>query len=481
MTNMEPWAKEWLEKQRNTGVKCLEVKRRGTRYYVYHSTTHWDKKSKKAIKTSKYLGKLDREKGLIKSQERHQNRSTETRSSEIKSVMEYGNSALLHEAMKDLEPLLIEGFPENWEEIYALSKLRVTGNVPLKRADSAWQKLYNIESIDPNLKPKNLSKVLHNVGTNREGQRVVFKRLLDQSEQLVYDLSYMFSRSVSMSQAERGYNKDRIHIPQINIALLCSVDTGLPTMIRSLPGSVKDVTTLCNSLLELDIRHKVLILDRGFFSEDVLNFLNGSKISYIIPARRNSHYYDTRIHLDEHFRYHERLIRCGSRKCENKYLYLFEDQVLMLEERNTLYDKLDVGKINKVELREEMKKSGRILIISNRKMTEQEAYELYKRRENVEKMFDTYKSTLSADRLYLQDDESVFGHVFIAFLSLYAYCKLELLLKKAGLNKKTTPLDLIFEFGKVYYINFGESGKVMEVPKKIRDFERMLGLNLFPT
>ena len=153
----------------------------------------------------------------------------------------------------------------------------------------------------------------------------------------------------------------------------------------------------------------------------------------------------------------------------------------MLEERNTLYDKLDVGKINKVELREEMKKSGRILIISNRKMTEQEAYELYKRRENVEKMFDTYKSTLSADRLYLQDDESVFGHVFIAFLSLYAYCKLELLLKKAGLNKKTTPLDLIFEFGKVYYINFGESGKVMEVPKKIRDFERMLGLNLFPT
>ena len=96
-------------------------------------------------------------------------------------------------------------------------------------------------------------------------------------------------------------------------------------------------------------------------------------------------------------------------------------------------------------------------------------------------MFDTYKSTLSADRLYLQDDESVLGHVFIAFLSLYAYCKLELLLKKAGLNKKITPLDLIFEFSKVYYINFGESGKVMEIPKKIRDIEAKLGLNIFPT
>jgi len=34
----------------------------------------------------------------------------------------------------------------------------------------------------------------------------------------------------------------------------------------------------------------------------------------------------------------------------------------MLEERDTLYDKLDAGKITKVELHEEMKKSGRILI-----------------------------------------------------------------------------------------------------------------------
>ena len=308
--------------------------------------------------------------------------------------------------------------------------------------------------------------MLHNVGVNREGQSVVFKSLLDHSQQLVYDLSYMFSRSMSISQAEKGYNKDKIHVPQINIALLCSADTGLPTMIRSLPGSVKDIATLCNSILELDIRGKLLILDRGFFSEDVFMFLDGRKISYLIPARRNSHYYDTRIHLNGHFRYHDRLIKCGSRKIGDKYLYLFEDQVLLFEEQNTLYNDLDKGKIAKNELQEEMKKAGRILILSNQEMTEQEAYELYKRRESVEKMFDTYKSTLSADRLYLQDDESVFGHVFIAFLSLYAYCKLESLLKKAELNKKMTPIDLLFEFSKVYHIDFGECGKVMEIPKE---------------
>ena len=81
----------------------------------------------------------------------------------------------------------------------------------------------------------------------------------------------------------------------------------------------------------------------------------------------------------------------------------------------------------------------------------------------------------------MHDDESVFGHVFIAFLSLYAYCKLELLLKKAGANKKMTPDDLLFKFSKVYHIDFGEHGKIMEVPKKIRDIEAKLGLNIFPT
>ena len=128
---------------------------------------------------------------------------------------------------------------------------------PLKRAESSWQKLYNVESIEPDLRPNSLSKMLHNVGMNREGQELVFKSLLDQSPQLVYDLSSMFSRSMNISQAEKGYNKDKIHVPQINIALLCNADSGLPTMIRSLPGSVKDIATLCNSIQELDIREQI--------------------------------------------------------------------------------------------------------------------------------------------------------------------------------------------------------------------------------
>ena len=108
--------------------------------------------------------------------------------------------------------------------------LGVSGNVPLKRAKDAWAKLYNAENIHPSLNQNNLTRVMRDVGVNRAGQNVLFKELADMSNRLVYDLSSMFSRSMSTNQAEKGYNKDKIQVPQINLALLCSADTGLPTI-----------------------------------------------------------------------------------------------------------------------------------------------------------------------------------------------------------------------------------------------------------
>jgi len=472
---MDKWAKNWLEEQREQGTKCLEIKVIGKNHYVYHSTTYWDKELKKPRKTSKYIGKLDKDDGLIESRKRKK-----LISSDIRNVTEYGNSMVLHESMKTLKPLLMDAFPDCWEEIYSLAMVRINGYVPMKRAKESWDKLYNAEHIDPHLNPKNLSKVLHRVGINRVGQNVIFKKLTDQSNQLVYDLSSVFTRSMSIAQAEKGYNKNHLHVPQINLALLCSADTSLPAMIRSIPGSVRDITTLYNSIKEIDVKGKTLNLDRGFFSDDTMEFLEGMDMSYILSTRRNSRHYENRIHLNEHFTYHKRLIRCGKKRFDNYTLYLFDDQDLKLEEQKTLYKKLDEGKINKKQLNEKMKRAGQILIVSNMDVEEYEVFELFKKRESVEKMFDTYKTVLDADKLYLQSDESVFGHVFISFISLYIHCTIENLLKKAGLNSKITPIDLLHKYSRVYHIDLKEGGLITEVPKKVQELDEKLGLEIFP-
>ena len=243
-------------------------------------------------------------------------------------------------------------------------------------------------------------------------------------------------------------------------------------MIRALPGSVRDITSIYNGVKEID-SHVILILDRGFFSVDVVKFLL-DKTSFVIPARRNSKLYEEEIDVKDHFFYRERLIKCGKtgkeikgeRKKKSYYLYLFEDVTLRAEEEITLYKKHDKGKISKEEIEKGLKRAGKILIISDLDKEPEDIFLMYKQREGVEKAFDVYKNVLNADKMYLQDNESVFGLLFVSFLSLYGYCKLQCMLREKGMLNKVSPMDLMDEYAKVYKVEYGDKELMSEVPKK---------------
>jgi transposase len=324
-----------------------------------------------------------------------------------------------------------------------------------------------------------LSHVLRAAGSDSHAQDSVFKALSEKDKDLVYDLSTVLTRS-SINFAELGYNKDKIHVPQINIALFCSLETGLPTMIRTIPGSVRDIKSLYNSIIEAKKEGGTIILDRGFFSKDAIKFLLEKKMSFILPARRNSRLYETGTDLNNHLFYHKRLIKCGKTKIDEMFLYLYEDQQLMLEENITLYQKLDDGKIDADRLSEAQERAGKILIVSNLDLDEKSIFMQYKSRDRIEKLFDTYKNVLQADKLYLQDNESVFGHIFISFLSLYAYTKIEMALKKADLLSKQSPIDILLELSKVYLVELNDCNLISEIPRKLEKLDEKLGLNLFP-
>jgi transposase len=468
---MEAWVHEWVQAKRGDGERGIEIKRFGNSYYVYRSTTFWDKEAKKRRKRSIYLGKLDKERGFIE---------REIPSFKPKSVRQYGNAMVLHRAMADILPLLRESFDKHWQEIYALAITRMLGMTPLKRVESMWERLYDPNKLTPKLSPKLLATILRDVGTDWSGQSSIFRELARNGRQFVYDLSVVFTRSEGVNFAELGYNKDHMYLPQIQLALLYAVDTGLPTMIRALPGSVKDITTLTASLGDVEIKGKILILDRGFYSEDVVALLLQREIAFLLPARRNSPLYEVRIHLTKHFFYRDRLIRYGKRRHEGYFLYLFEDAVLRMEEEKTLYKRLDERKTTREELETGRKVAGRILILSCLDREGEEMFMMYKQRGHVETQFDSYKNVLHADRMYLQDDESVFGHLFISFLALYGYCKLEKELKKAGLLQRFSPADVLEEFSKVYLFTDGTREVVSEIPRKVADLEAKLGGDVFP-
>jgi transposase len=105
---------------------------------------------------------------------------------------------------------------------------------------------------------------------------------------------------------------------------------------------------------------------------------------------------------------------------------------------------------------------------------------LYKSRDRIEKLFDSYKNILEADRLYLQDNDTVFGHIFVSFLSLFAYSKLEIMLKKADIIDRYSPKDLLLEFSKIYMVKTDAGNIISDIPKKVERLEELLKLDLFP-
>lgn len=122
-----------------------------------------------------------------------------------------------------------------------MALVRVMGYVPLKRVKAVWEELYNVLDVSPSLNPKNSSAMLREVGLDRDGQNAVSNQLVS-GENFAYDLSVAFTRSAS-NFGEAGYNKNKIHILQINIALLYSTES-LLAMVKALPGSARDISSI---------------------------------------------------------------------------------------------------------------------------------------------------------------------------------------------------------------------------------------------
>ena len=472
---MEEWVRAWLENSRKQGEKCLEIKYIQNKPYVYRSTSVYNKATKSPKKVSTYLGRLTKEDGLIAKGTRG------SRSVELpRSIHEYGNAALLVEEFRDLLPILQDAFPTCWQEMVALTFTRVTGYLPLSRVGDAWEKLDNVLEISADCDPRTLSRVLTAVGGDRAGQQAVFQYLSSQARQMVYDLSFIFSSSDTVNLAEFGYNAEGVWLPQVNIALFSATDTGLPVMIRALPGSVRDVTTLLRSLREIDRSQIILVLDRGFVSDQNEKTLIEEKIPFILPQRRNSTRYLTRIHLTDHFFYHKRLIHAGKRETNGLTLYLFEDADLAVEEHETLYHLFDEGEIDRETLKRRLKRAGRILILSSIATEPQEIYETYKSRNLVESHFAAFKGLIQADKLYLRDATAVFGHVFIGFLCLYLYCQILNRIKRAGLSAHLSPQGLLLKLSKVYAVTGDEKRWITEVPKKVLQVTKKINLDIVP-
>lgn len=470
---MEEWVRVWLEEQRRKGERCLEIKEIQGRPYVYRSTSVYDRATRSPKKVSTYLGRLTREHGFIA-------RGKKTPDSPMypRRIYEYGNAALMAKEFGEVYPVLKKAFPTCWQEIVALVFTRIAGFTPLSRVGDAWSKLDNILALAPDCDPGTLSRVLATVGSDPAAQQAVFQHLPLPEHQFIYDLSFNLSHSDTLNIADFAENTDNVWMRQVIIMLSCGKETGLPVMVRAVPGSVQDVAALIGSLAGMDTARTTLILDRRFITEANEALLREAKIPFVALQRRNSARYTTRIHLTDHFFYHKQLIRAGKREVDGLMLYLYEDADLAVEEKKTLYRLLEKGQIDRETLNQRIKRAGRILLLSSIAARPQEIYELYKSRNAIEDHFAAFKNLILEDKPYLRDTTAVLGHVFVGFLCFYLYCRIRNRIRQAGLSAYLSPHGLLLKLSEVYSVVQGDEKEITEVPEQVRGIAEKLNLDV---
>lgn len=467
---MEGWVKRVLDEERERRKMPLEVKLLSGNYYLYHSTSRYDPARGRGKKVSEYIGRMTPSGVVEKGVER-------------RTVFEYGNSQLLLSISRELISALESSFYDRWKEIFALSCVRVLGNVPLKLVKDRWEKLHLSTMMDAHLSQNTLSEVLREIGRDYASQKAFFDLLMSGSRKLVFDLSSIFSYSENLVYAEKGYDADHLYLRQVNFALFYSLDRRLPVYMKPLPGSVRDIKALRNVVDEVgsDGGTTTLVLDRGFASYDLASLLLEDGMSFVMPLKRDFLAIDYRARTEGSFVYHERgILHSRKRYLRRYFVYLFEDVKLRAEEASTFISLTSHGKRRQTDYEREKVKFGKIAILSNMDLKPEEVYLLYKEREGVEQVLDAMKNELENDKSYLGDDDALRGYFFVSFVSLYMHCLISKMIRDNDLADRVSVNDVLLKFSRVYEIHLSGRKKLSEVPEGVRKLDEQLEAGIFP-
>jgi transposase len=467
---MEQWVKDIADKARKT-YGSIEIKTKNGNHYLYKATSIYKQNKKYPQKiTKEYIGKITPQ-GLI---------PTKTKE---RTLHEYANSIFLSTILDEITPQLQKNFPNNWQELYALAITKTIRNTPLKYIKDAWEKLYTSTKTKAALSKNTLTQTLRSVGADWKAQSTFFNSLIKENTVFYFDLSSIFSKSANLNLAEKGYNKEHRYFDQINFALLFSQEQKAPVMLKSMPGSVRDVKTLPHLMEEFSLKSCTVVMDRGFFSKGNVETILSLGAFFVLPLKRSSKFADYTLKPDRPFMFRDRGIAFAVRDVSVGgvvlRMFLFEDALLGGEEKSNLLKLQARGE--KVVIDES--RLGRVSILTNLVGCDGErVYCLYKEREAVECAFDAFKNELENDKTYLGDGDAVRGYFFVSFLCLYLYFRVLEKIRLAGLTSELSVNELLFLLSKVYMVRRADGKEWMsEVPKKVETLINKLDLkNILP-
>lgn len=459
---------KWVLKHKRKGTAIHKI--RGN-YYLYEIASIWDKDLKKAKKiTKKYLGVIT-SRGLKEPGYRHNLPTT---------CKEYGAISLLLRQNKDILKGLKKYFPYWWKELFVLSVMRLMKRAPLKHMQLHYQDSFISEEIrNVRLHKNAIRDLLVEIGANRESIIKFLKLFIFEEENLLIDLTHIFSLSENIILAEKGYNNNFDWTPQVNVLFMFSFSKKLPLFYRVLPGSVRDVKTLKATIGESGLKDVIIIGDKGFYSVENAELLKKEKLKYIFPLKRNNSLIDYRPLREEgkegfegYFKFKKRFIWYYRSEVSDLPVWVFQDEHLRVKEEEDYLSRIETHPEEGWTIegfKEKSTRFGTVALITNSvDLSSERIFQYYKSRVQIEKMFDIFKNLLQADRTYMRTDRAMEAWMFINYLALIYYYKIYHLLIENDLLKQYSPLDVLFYLSKVRKVKVSAHWIDLEIPKQVR-------------
>ena len=260
--------------------------------YVYENVSYWDKETKTTKHKRKSIGHVDPQSGEIvpnrKKGDAAKKRAALQESAELPHcyVQTSGVSRLLDKAVADisLRKVLSSVFPEDWSRIMTCAYYLVSEGGALCHADK-WKES-NVVPFTGSLASQRISELLVRITPTL--QQVFFRKWIAVNQQDNYyamDITSVSSYSEFIEFVRWGYNRDGDDLAQINLLMITGEQSHMPLYYRLLPGSIKDVRTLKESLanmsyIEAGSLHYVM--DKGFYSESNVDALYAAHKKFMI-------------------------------------------------------------------------------------------------------------------------------------------------------------------------------------------------------
>ena len=468
-----------------------EIKKVGDAYYIQRITSKWDKtlgRPKKVV--LEYLGMVD-ENGI------HPKTTKKVNVNFVPYSREYGATYVLRLLTNDIYDKLKEFFGTDADWIYVVAMLRTF----CRTSFSSLQNYYNnsyIQEIFPKLplSSSSLSGAMTRLGYRRD-QMVKFMKSYtpDDNAYVIFDGTSIICNSQNIYEAQRGYNSHGCHDPQLNLmyALARDKDRLSPVFYKEYPGSIRDVSAFKNMLAESGIKIAVLLADKGFVKQSTLNEFEESNLTYIMPLRRTSLEYDRTPLLSRGctgftgcFQYNDRTIWYYEQpvKPGDKHRYfLFLDEKLQYEECRKSNKKISVFEDDIAKQQKLAKKQiyfgSFVLKTNDLSINAINCYKTFKMRNDVEQLFDIYKSETNFATTGAHSSQTCEATLFLNHLSIMMIYKIYNLLRENNKLKKYSCSHILQDYlAFIKVCNNSEKWLVEPVTKELPLAIEALGLSV---